>query len=559
MKPEPTSTTIAANTTSTRSTRSAASPANAAATTATTATVKNTTTDTPSTAETGPPAPARQPAVTEAAPGAVNPPAAAAGQPAPSPTAPHTPVPERHPAAPGRPAPSTTPAGAVSPQAAPPAGTSGPVPGPAGTTGGVGTATAPALPGFPGAAPGAAPESSGTAPGAPALRGVRVLDLATLFAGPLAATLLGDFGAEVIKVEHPRRPDPSRGHGPAKDGIGLWWKLLGRNKRNITLDLSSPGGRDTLLRLAATADVVIENFRPGTLERWGLGWEALHRANPRLVLARVTGFGQSGPYAHRPGFGTLAEAMSGFAAVTGEPDGPPTLPPFGLADSIAALATSYAVLTALTARAATGRGQVVDMAIIEPILTVLGPQPLWYDQLGYVQPRTGNRSRNNAPRNTYRTADGHWVAVSTSAQSVAERVMTLVGRPDLAREPWFAQGSGRAEHADELDEAVGGWIARRDRAEVLDAFEKAEAAIAPVHGIKEVMEDPQYRALDTLTRVDDPDLGPLRMQNVLFRLSETPGAIRWAGRAHGADTREVLGELGLGDAEIEALRDQGAV
>ncbi|WP_415950926.1 CaiB/BaiF CoA transferase family protein [Streptomyces sp. KLOTTS4A1] len=404
-----------------------------------------------------------------------------------------------------------------------------------------------------------APPTPPPTPAPPPLAGLRVLDLATLFAGPLAATMLGDFGAEVIKVEHPHRPDPSRGHGPAKDGIGLWWKLLGRGKRTITLDLSTQGGRETLLRLAETADVIVENFRPGTLERWGLGYEELSAVNERLVLARVTGFGQYGPYAHRPGFGTLAEAMSGFAAITGEPGGPPTLPPFGLADSIAALATAYAVMTALTARQRTGRGQVVDMAIIEPILTVLGPQPLWYDQLGHVQPRTGNRSTNNAPRNTYRTAEGTWVAVSTSAQSVAERVMRLVGRPELIAEPWFATGAGRAAHADLLDEAVGSWIAARGRAEVIAAFEEAQAAIAPVQDVRDVMTDPQYAALDTITTVDDPDLGPLRMQNILFRLSETPGSIRWAGRAHGADTDAVLGELGLSASEIDRLRTEGAV
>ncbi|ELP66420.1 CaiB/BaiF CoA transferase family protein [Streptomyces turgidiscabies] len=391
------------------------------------------------------------------------------------------------------------------------------------------------------------------------LAGLRVLDLATLFAGPLAATMLGDFGAEVIKIEHPVKPDPSRGHGPAKDGIGLWWKLLGRNKRTMTLDLSRPGGRTTLLRLAATADVVIENFRPGTLEKWDLGWPELSAANPRLVLARVTAFGQFGPYAHRPGFGTLAEAMSGFAAITGEPDAPPTLPPFGLADSIAGLATAYAVMTALSARERTGEGQVVDMAIIEPILTVLGPQPLWYDQLGHVQPRTGNRSQNNAPRNTYRTADGTWVAVSTSAQSIAERVMRLVGRPELIDEPWFATGADRARHADVLDEAVGAWIGRHSQSEVVAAFEKAEAAVAPVQDVREVMTDPQYQALDTITTVDDPELGPIRMQNVLFRLSATPGAIRWAGRPHGADTAAVLAELGLTTPEIDALRTEGAL
>lgn len=391
------------------------------------------------------------------------------------------------------------------------------------------------------------------------LTGLRVLDLATLFAGPLAATLLGDFGAEVIKVEHPHRPDPSRGHGPSKDGIGLWWKLLGRNKQAMTLDLSHPCGRDVLLRLAAGADAVIENFRPGTLERWGLGWEELSAVNPRLVLARVTGFGQFGPYARRPGFGTLAEAMSGFAAMTGEPDGPPTLPPFGLADAIAALGTSYAVMAALHARAASGRGQVIDMALIEPMLTVLGPQPLWYDQLGHVQPRTGNRSANVAPRNTYRTADGSWVAVSTSAESVAERVMRLVGRPEVIGEPWFATGAGRAEHADELDAPVADWIARHDRAEVMAAFEKAEAAVAPIYDIREVMTDPQYQALGSITEVPDDELGTVRMQNVLFRLSETPGAIRWAGRPHGADTDEVLTSLGLTGPEIDGLRAAGAV
>ncbi|MFI1739044.1 CaiB/BaiF CoA transferase family protein [Streptomyces sioyaensis] len=391
------------------------------------------------------------------------------------------------------------------------------------------------------------------------LTGLRVLDLATLFAGPLAATLLGDFGAEVIKVEHPHRPDPSRGHGPSKDGIGLWWKLLGRNKKAMTLDLSHPGGRDVLLRLAAGADAVIENFRPGTLERWGLGWDELSAVNPRLVLARVTGFGQFGPYARRPGFGTLAEAMSGFAAMTGEPDGPPTLPPFGLADAIAALGTSYAVMAALHARTASGRGQVIDMALIEPMLTVLGPQPLWYDQLGHVQPRTGNRSANVAPRNTYRTADGSWVAVSTSAESVAERVMRLVGRPEVIGEPWFATGVGRAEHADELDAPVADWIARHDRAEVMAAFEKAEAAVAPIYDIREVMTDPQYQALGSITEVPDDELGTVRMQNVLFRLSETPGAIRWAGRPHGADTDEVLTSLGLTGPEIDGLRAAGAL
>jgi crotonobetainyl-CoA:carnitine CoA-transferase CaiB-like acyl-CoA transferase len=370
--------------------------------------------------------------------------------------------------------------------------------------------------------------------------------------------MLGGFGAEVTKIEHPKG-DPVRGHGASKDGVGLWWKVIGRNKKAVTLYLGSPEGQEIFRRMVADADVVIENFRPGTLERWGLGYDALSAVNPGLVLARVTGFGQFGPYAQRPGFGTLAEAMSGFAAITGEPDGPPTLPPFGLADGIAALTAAFAVMTALRARERTGRGQVVDLAIIEPILMMLGAPITAYDQLGYVQPRTGNRSVNNAPRNVYRTADGDWLAVSTSSQGIAERVLRLVGRPDLVEQPWFASGRERAEHADELDAAVGSWIAARSTSVVVDAFEAAQAAVGRVHDIRGVVDDPQYRALGTALAVDDPDLGPMRMQNVLFRLSATPGTVRWTGRAHGADTDEILEELGLSSEEIKQLREDGAV
>ena len=392
----------------------------------------------------------------------------------------------------------------------------------------------------------------------PPLAGLRVVELATLFAGPLAATWLADFGADVVKVEHPRRPDPSRGHGVAKNGVGLWWKTIGRNKRTVTLDLSKPGGRETMLGLAEHADVVIENFRPGTLERWGLGPEQLAEVNPRLILARVTAFGQTGPYAKRPGFGTVAEAMSGFAALSGEPDGPPLLPPFGLADGVAGLATAYAVMLALASRGITGRGQVVDLAIIEPLLALLGPQITAYDQLGYVQPRTGNQTSNNAPRNLYRTADGSWVAVSTSAQNIAERVLRLVGRPEVIDEPWFATGAGRAAHRAEVDPPVAAWIAAHSLAETIEAFERAEAAIGPVYDARGILADPQYQALETAVTVPDPELGPLRMQNLMFRLSGSPGAIRWAGRPHGADTDAVLGELGLDAARIAALRAEGA-
>ncbi|GAB3577835.1 CoA transferase [Amycolatopsis endophytica] len=396
-------------------------------------------------------------------------------------------------------------------------------------------------------------------PAAGALSGLRVIDASTLFAGPMTAMHLGDMGAEVIKVEHPGRPDPARSHGVAKDGVNLWWKTLGRNKRTVTADLGKPGGREVFLALADQADVVIENFRPGTLERWDLGYEVLSARNPGLVLARVTGFGQIGPYRRRPGFGTLAEAMSGFAAATGEPDGPPTLPPFGLADGIASLATAYAVMVALSARERNGRGQVVDTAIVEPILAMLGPQITRWDQLRSVQPRTGNRSVNNAPRNTYRTGDGQWVAVSTSAQSIAERVMHLVGRPDLVDEPWFASGAERAKHADVLDEAVGGWIAQRSRDEVVAEFEAAQAAVAPIYDAEDIVSDPQFRALGTIHEIEDPELGPTLMQGPLFRLSGHAGVIRHTGRPHGADTDEVLGELGFSPARVAKLREEGAV
>jgi crotonobetainyl-CoA:carnitine CoA-transferase CaiB-like acyl-CoA transferase len=305
--------------------------------------------------------------------------------------------------------------------------------------------------------------------------------------------------------------------------------------------------------------VLIENFRPGTLERWNLAPADLMKLNPRLIVARMTGFGQFGPMAKQPGFGTLAEAMSGFAAMTGQPDGPPTLPPLALADGIAGLAMSYAIMVALRAREQTGRGQVVDMAIIEPILGILGPQMSAYKALGVVPPRTGNRSSSNAPRNTYRTRDGRWLAISTSAQPIAERVITLVGRPDLVQEPWFASGQGRVQHVDELDEAVATWIAERDAAEVIALFEQAQAAVAPIYDVSDIAADPQYAALETFVEVPDEELGEVTMQNVLFRLSDTPGQVAWAGRRLGRDTDEVLAELTYTPEEIARLREDGVI
>jgi crotonobetainyl-CoA:carnitine CoA-transferase CaiB-like acyl-CoA transferase len=392
-----------------------------------------------------------------------------------------------------------------------------------------------------------------------ALSDLRVLDIATLFAGPTAATLLADFGADVIKIEHPTRPDPARTHGQSKNGVGLWWKILGRNKRAITLNLSSAEGQEVFRELVKTADVVVENFRPGTLERWNIGPERLLEINPRLVVTRVTGFGQFGPRAKEPAFGTIAEAMSGFAHSTGQPDGPPTLPPLALADNISGLAAAIATLMALHSRERTGKGQIIDLAIIEPIMHMLGAQVTVYDQLGIVTERKGNRSENNAPRNTYKTADGDWVAISSSADSIAARVMHLVGRPDIVEQPWFSSGFERARHADEIDDAVGAWILSRPTAEVMAQFSKAEAAIGLVYDASRVIADEQYNAIGAIATVQDEDLGPVRMPNLLFRMSQTPGGIRHTGRAHGADTEAVLGELGLDGDRIAALRDAGAI
>lgn len=371
--------------------------------------------------------------------------------------------------------------------------------------------------------------------------------------------MLGDMGARVIKLEHPLKPDPTRGHGQSKDGHNLWWKVLGRNKETVTANLSSAGGQEVFRRLVRDMDVVIENFRPGTLERWGLGYDVLREINPSLVLLRVSGFGQVGPRRRDAGFGTLAEAMSGFAAMTGEPDGPPVLPPFALADGVAGMAGAFAVMTALHARASSREGQVVDVALIEPLLSLLGPQVTLFDQTGTKPMRLGNRSSNNAPRNLYRAADDRWLAVSTSSQSIAERVMRLVGRADLVNEPWFATGTGRAVHVEELDAAVGAWVAQRPGPEALAAFREAEAAASLVYDVEDIVTDEQYQALGTILTIADADLGPMQMLNVPFRMSATPGRVTHTGRAHGADTDRLLEELGFTAEEVVALRDAGEV
>lgn len=391
------------------------------------------------------------------------------------------------------------------------------------------------------------------------LEGVKVVDAASLFAGPVIATMLGDYGADVTKVEHPAG-DNLRTMGWEKDGVSLWWAVIGRNKRSVTIKLSEQRGAEAMKRLLADADVLIENFRTGTLERWGLGWEVLHELNPDLVMVRTTGFGQTGPYKNRPGFGTLAESLSGYAHINGFPDGPPTLPPFALGDGVAAMTGAFATMMALWWRDRGGTGQMIDLSIYEPLFWILGPQASVYQQLGVVQGRTGNRAPFTAPRNAYQAKDGRWLGLSGSSQSIAERVMRLVERPDLLDQPWFANHDGRLAHQDELDDAIATWIADRDTEEVLGAFEEQEAAIAPILSIADIVNDPQFIDRETITTVDHPVLGELQMQNVIPRLDTTPGRIRHCGVELGAHNRDVLhDELGYSDQELGELADAGVI
>lgn len=357
------------------------------------------------------------------------------------------------------------------------------------------------------------------------LVGLRVLDLATVVAGPGAARYLADFGADVLKIERPDTGDSTRTMGltDPSDGTAMYWKLLSRNKRCVTLDLKSEDGRDTLLGLVAAADVLIENFRPGTLERLGLGPDVLLARNPRLVVCRVTGFGQTGPYASRPGFATLAEAMSGFAAINGEPGGAPLLPPIALADELTAMAGAFAVMSALWS----GVGQVVDVSLLETLLQCMGPLPGAYGASGFLQPRMGSGLPYSVPRGTWRCADGRWVAVSASAESVGRRVMGLLG---LGHREDLRSFTGRIAARDEIDARMADFCGSRTLDEVLATFDAAEAAAAPVYDMADVFADAHVKERQAIVNVDD-----VSMPGLVARLSQTPGAIHWAGRELGAD------------------------
>jgi crotonobetainyl-CoA:carnitine CoA-transferase CaiB-like acyl-CoA transferase len=391
-----------------------------------------------------------------------------------------------------------------------------------------------------------------------ALEGLRVIDCSRLIAGGVLATVLADHGADVVKVENPRGGDPLRTW--LRDRGELWWKVYARGKRSITLNLTDPRGQTLLRRLARDADVLIENYVPGTFERWGLGWDVLSADNPRLVFARVSGWGQDGPYRERPGFGTMVEAMSGFAHTTGEADGPPTLPSFPMADMVAALGGCAAVLAALRHRdQVSGRGQVVDISLYEPLLSVLGPDAALYAVDGTVRERQGNTSDNASPRGTYRTRDGKWVALSASTPASATALFKALGLTHLLDDPRFATNDARVRHNALVDGALAAAIGRRTLDEMRGLFEMSDLTACPVYDIADITKDPHVIARGVLIDVPDATLGAVRMTAPTPRLAGTPAAVRWAGPPVGAHNREVYGALGISESELAHLTRDGIV
>jgi len=383
---------------------------------------------------------------------------------------------------------------------------------------------------------------------------VKVIDISNFLAAPMSAMFLADFGADVVKVERPDTGDEVRYWGRNKNGVGLYYKVLGRGKKSVTADLRTEFGREVVKRLIKDADILIENYRPGTLERWQLGPEVLQEINPGLIIMRITGFGQTGPYAKRSGFGTLAEAFAGFVHINGEPDRPPLLPGFGLADSTTGLMAAFLASAALHEKRRSGKGQIIDLAIYETLFTLLGPQAIDFDQLGAVQKREGSRLPFTAPRNTYRTLDGKWVSIAGSAQSTFERICGALDIPDLVEDPRFLDNRKRLVHAAELDHDLQAAIGELDLEELQARFLEVDAPVAPVNDIAQIFDDPQFEARENITSIEDDELGgEVRMQNVVGKFSETPGAILSAGAPLGAHNREILIErLGFSEEEVKA-------
>ncbi|WP_049937095.1 CaiB/BaiF CoA transferase family protein [Haloplanus natans] len=396
------------------------------------------------------------------------------------------------------------------------------------------------------------------------LDGLRVVDCSGMIAGGFATTQLADFGADVIKVEHPTGTDPLREWPPYDGGVSLWWKSIARNKRCVTLDLSTPEGSALLLDLIADADVLFENFRPGTMEKWGLGPGRLHEENPGLIVVRQSGYGQTGPRSAKPGFGTVAEGISNWAHVNGFPDSKPLLPPISLGDLTAATFAVQGVMFALFERdvgrtGGSGEGQVIDMSLYEPLFRLFVSEVEAYDRLGEVRERIGNHHESAAPRNVYETADGY-MTLSASAQSIFENVAEAIDRPDIVDDPRFATNEARVDHADELDEIIEAWTRERSTDEAIAGMEAADAIVGPVYDMADIFEDEQYAARDDIVEMEDDDLGSLKTAAPVPRLTRTPGAVSHAGPGHGEHNDEVfLSELGLDESAYDRLREEGVI
>ncbi|MBS3976339.1 MAG: CoA transferase [Syntrophomonadaceae bacterium] len=394
------------------------------------------------------------------------------------------------------------------------------------------------------------------------LRGLKVLDISTMIAAPWAATYMGDFGADVIKVEHPVTGDNIRKFGAAKDGKGVYWKSLNRNKKCITLELKKPEGKELFLKLVTWADVLIENFRPGTMEKWGLGWEVLKAANPGLIWLRVSAFGQEGPYAARGGFGTVAEGMSGYAAINGYPDGPPTLPPIALADGVCSAFAAYAIMVAVYERDVLGskQGQVIDISLYEPLMRLMEVSLMEYSTLGLTTQRMGNRIASSAPRNSYKTKEGKWICLSGSAQPIAENIFKAIGRPDLINDYRFCNNFSRIKNVDELDAIIGEWIGRHSLDEVIERFMEAGAVIGPIYEVDQIFADEHFKYRESLVQIPDKDFGTITMPNVFAKLSRTPGKIQFSGEDKGAHNQEVYCDLlGLSLDELNELQTKEVI
>jgi crotonobetainyl-CoA:carnitine CoA-transferase CaiB-like acyl-CoA transferase len=388
------------------------------------------------------------------------------------------------------------------------------------------------------------------------LANIRVLDLSRLVAGNMLSLQLGDFGADVIKIEPPEG-DPLRAWRDG--GEPLFWKTYSRNKMSVVLNLRQPAATQALLRLVETADVLIENYRPGTLEKMGLGPDVLLARNPRLIVVRISGFGQTGPYSQLPGFGTLVEALSGFAARTGFPDREPVLPPLALADMVAGLSGAMATTMALFARGQGNGpgGQVIDLSLLEPLFSILGPEAAIFQRTGAVKQRVGNGSNTSAPRNIYRCADGKYVALSGSTQGMAKRIFEVIGRPEMILDPRFRTNTDRVRNRTLVDDILSAWFGERNCDDVVAHMRAAGVTVGPVYNIDDAMEDPHFIQREVIVPVEDAELGPLPMHNIVPRLSATPGVWRRPAPALGEHTDAVLAMAGLDAAEIATLRASG--